>query len=132
MSSPAVALDVVYNDPEIGYAFDYPSSWKVAYQEMQARGGYFQFVRTDFQPDPSAGGLPAEEILLQVAVYNLDPKGDLEAFLGQRYLAWDISGIGVKEEKRWTRVDGELAVQLILDGTEGDQAMLILTVVGER
>ncbi len=79
-----------------------PAAWKVAYQENQSRGGYIQFTRADFQPDPKAGGLPAEEILLQVAVYNWDPKGDIHAYLEHRYQAWESSSIGFSEEKRWT------------------------------
>jgi hypothetical protein len=127
-----VELGAVYNDPDLGYAFNYPATWKIAYGENQSRGGYFQFARADFQPDISAGGLPAEEILLQVAVYLWDPKGDLEAYLEHRYQAWDASGITYSEIRRWTRPGGEPAVELLITGSEGDQALLILTVVGER
>jgi len=99
---PGISLEAVYSDSELGYAFNYPAAWKVAYQENQSRGGYIQFTRADFQPDPKAGGLPAEEILLQVAVYNWDPKGDIHAYLEHRYQAWESSSIGFSEEKRWT------------------------------
>jgi hypothetical protein len=127
-----VELGAVYDDPELGYAFNYPATWKIAYGENQSRGGYFQFARADFQPDPSAGGLPAEEILLQATVYNWDPKGDLDAYLEHRYLAWEASGITYTETRRWTRPGGQPAVELLITGSEGDQALLILTVVGDR
>jgi hypothetical protein len=123
---------MTYNDPELGYAFDYPADWKIAYQENQSRGYYFQFTRADYMPDPESGGLPAEEILLQVALYNWDPKSDLEAYLDQRFQAWDSSGISAVMEQSWTRPDGEPAVMLLIEGADGDQARIIYTVVGDR
>jgi hypothetical protein len=127
-----IPLDGIYQDPELGYGFNYPDNWKIAYQETQSRGGYLQFARNDFEVDPNAGGLPAEEILLQVAVYNWDPKGNLEAYLEQRLFAWENSGIAVSEEKRWEWGDGVPAVLFQIEGIEGDVAFVILTVVEDR
>lgn len=129
---PASGFSNTYRDEEAGYAFDYPGEWTVAYQEGQSRGGFFQFTREDFQPDPDAGGLPAEEVLMQVTVLNWDPKGDLEAFLEVRRQAWDSSGIEVVSEERWSW-DGEVpAATFVLKGVDGEQSLVVFTYAGDR
>lgn len=129
---PTAELSNTYRDEDLGFAFDYPGGWAIAYQEGQSRGRFFQFAREDFQPDPDAGGLPEGEILLQVTVLNWDPKEDLEAFLEVRRQAWDSSGIEVLAEERWSW-DGEIpAATFILKGIDGQQSLIIFTYAGDR
>ncbi len=129
---PTAARSNTYWDEDLGFAFDYPGDWAVAYQEGQSRGRFFQFAREDFQPDPDAGGLPVEEILLQVTILNWDPKWELEVFLEVRRQAWDSSGIEVLSEKRWSW-DGEIpAATFILKGVDGQQSLIIFTYAGDR
>lgn len=131
-AEPAAGFSNTYRDEDLGFAFDYPGEWAVAYQEGQSRGSFFQFAREDFQPDPNAGGLPAGEMLMQLTVLNWDPKGDLGAFLEVRRQAWDSSGIEVVSEGTWSW-DGEIpAVTFILEGVDGEQSLLAMTYVGDR
>jgi hypothetical protein len=131
-TEPTPEFSNTYRDEDLGFAFDYPGEWAVAYQEEQSRGGFFQFAREGFQPDPDAGGLPEQEILMQLTVLNWDPKGDLEAFLEVRRQAWDSSGIEAVSEETWSW-GGEIpAMTFTLKGIDGQQSLVIFTYVGDR
>lgn len=129
---PALQLSKSYEDAGLGFVFNYPGNWAVAYQENQSRGGYFQFTRVDFQPDPNAGGLPEKEILMQVSLLNWEPKGDLAAYLEMRRGAWDSSGVEILSEEYWHWNEDVPAVTLTLRAIGGNESVVVLITVGDR
>ena len=130
-AEPAPNQARTYADPELGFAFDYPEGWAVAYQEGQSRGSFFQFAREGFQVDPDAGGLPPEEILMQVSLLNWEPSRDLEAYLDVRRTAWDSSGSTVISEETWIWHDGIPGVSFVLEGVDGVQSLIAVTTIGD-
>jgi hypothetical protein len=69
---------------------------------------------------------------MDVTVQLWDPTGDLDAFLGQRHLAWDASGIAVLSEERWELEDDRAAAALVVEGSDGAQAYFFFTTIGDR
>jgi hypothetical protein len=131
--APALSFEPATFQHDIaGFAFEYPASWMV---EKDVTGGSRGSVSqlTSWQHPP--GGItevPAEGTVLDVTVQLWDPKGDLEAFLGQRRGAWEASGITVVEEKHWTlEEDGRPAASFVVQGSDGAQAYFFFMTLGD-
>lgn len=120
-----------YRDEEAGFEFDYPIGWAFDPGEHQARGYYIQFYSWDWQPGEPIDSLSSGETVLSVTVQLWDPKNDLEAFINQRELAWDSSGISILDEERLTLAGDRPAAQYIVQGVDGSQAFFLLTTNGE-
>ena len=121
-----------YRDDEAGFEFDYPVGWAFDGGEQQSRGSYVQFYSWDWQPGDPIEPLPAGGTVLTVTNQLWDPKNDLEAFINQRKLAWNSSGISIISEKRLTLSGDRPAAQFILQGSDGSQAFFLLTTNGEN
>jgi len=130
-TAPADGKSNTYQDDEIGFAFAYPAEWAPAYQEGQSRGRFIQFARAAFQPDPDAGGLPAEEIRMQVSLLGWEPTADLAAYLEVRRSALENSGAQILSEEHWTWGADVPGVTLIVQGIDGVESILSLTYVGD-
>ena len=69
---------------------------------------------------------------MDATVQLWDPKGDLQAFVDQRMMAWDASGIGVASEESWTLSDGRPARAFVVAGMDGAQGYFFLTTIGDK
>lgn len=121
-----------YRDKAAGFEFDYPVGWAFDGGERQSRGYYVQFYSWDWKPGDPIDPLPAGGTVLSVTVQLWDPKNDLEAFINQRQMAWDSSGISILSEERLTLAGDRPAAQFIVQGTDGAQAFFLLTSNGEN
>ncbi len=91
-----------YRDETAGYAFDHPVDWTVGPVEQHSRGGITAFTSWERTADVLPDATPAGETRMDVVVQLWDPKGDLEAFVAQRSLAWDASGIAATLQEKWS------------------------------
>jgi hypothetical protein len=121
-----------YRNDEAGFEFDYPAGWAFDLGEHQSRGYYVQFYSWDWQPGDPIDSPPAGSTILSVTVQLWDPKNDLEAFINQRKLAWDSSGISILSEDRLLLAGDRPAAQFIVQGSDGSQAFFLLTTNGEN
>ena len=132
-SVPQPAFEATtYRDDEAGFEFDYPVGWAFDSGEHQSRGYYVQFYSWNWQPGDSIDPPPAGSTILSVTVQLWDPKNDLEAFINQRKLAWNSSGISILSEERLQLAGDRPAVQYIVQGSDGSQAFFLLTTNGEN
>ena len=129
---PQSAFDATtYRDDEAGFVFDYPAGWAFDPGEHQSRGYYVQFYSWNWKPGDPIDPLPAGGTVLSVTVQLWDPKNDLEAFINQRKMAWDSSGISIISEERITLAGDRPAAQFTVQGIDGTQAFFLLTTNGE-
>ena len=132
-TQPPISFDAAtYRDEAAGFEFDYPAGWAFDGGEKQSRGYYVQFYSWNWQPGDVVEVIPAGETVLSLIVNLWDPKNDLEAYLDQRKLAWDSSGIEVLSEERVT-LNGEWpAAQFIVQGADGLQSFSLFTTLGDQ
>jgi len=121
-----------YQDTTNNFEFDYPAGWTLDDGEQYLRGYYIQFYSWDWQPGEIVETTPAGESILSVTVNYWDPKNDLEAFVNQRKLAWDSSGISILSEERLILTDDRSAAQFTVQGPDDAQAFFLFTTIGEQ
>ena len=121
-----------YRDEVAGFAFDYPAGWVVGPIEQYARGGITAFTSWQRPADVLPDEAPAGETRLDATVQLWDPQGDLQAFVDQRMLAWDASGIAVVSEDGWALSDGRPARAFVVSGADGAQAYFFLTTLADK
>jgi hypothetical protein len=132
-SVPEPAFEATtYRDEKAGFEFDYPVGWAFDPGEQHSRGYYVQFYSWDWHPGDQFDSTPPGETVLSVTVQLWDPKNDLEAFIDQRKLAWDSSGISILSEERLDLTGDRPAAQYIVQGSDGAQAFFLLTTNGEN
>jgi len=133
--TPVTALPfeaITYRDESAGFEFDYPVGWAFDGGEQQSRGSYVQFYSWDWKPGDPIEPMPEGGTVLTVTNQLWDPKNDLEAFINQRKLAWDASGISILSEEHII-LDGERSAgQFIVQGADGTQSFYLLTTNGEN
>ena len=123
---------ITYQDTDNGFEFDYPAEWAFDDGEQHSRGYYVQFYSWDWQPGDIVETTPVGETILSVTVNYWDPKNDLEAFVDQRKLAWDASGISILSEERLILTSDRPAAQFSLQGADSTQSFILLTTAGEQ
>ncbi|MBX3046345.1 MAG: hypothetical protein KF698_05055 [Anaerolineales bacterium] len=119
-----------YKDVEGRFSLQYPASWQILGGESGARGDYVQIASWD----PGSAGVepvPAGESLLQITVYQWDPKGDLTARLEMRRTAFNSSGITIAEEAEVAFEDGPAAVRMRLVSS-GEESIVYFFVLGDE
>lgn len=127
-----VADMATYRDEANGFEFDYPAGWAFDGGEGQSRGSYVQFYSWDWKPGDPIDPLPPGGAILTVTNQLWDPKKDLEAFINQRRLAWEASGISILSEERLTLAGDRPAAQFLVQAVDGAQAYFLLTTNGEN
>lgn len=121
-----------YRDEVAGFEFDYPQGWYVGPVEHQSRGGITAFTSWERPTDVFPDTLPAGETRLDVVVQLWDPKGDLDAFVQQRMLAWESSGSPAVSQGEWALADGRMAKSFIITGADGTKSYVFLTTLGDK
>lgn len=119
-----------YQDAEGRFSLEYPASWHILGGESGPRGDYVQIASWD----PGAAGfesLPAGESLLQITVYQWDPKGDLAARIEMRRTAFENSGITILEEDEVSFPGGPPAVRMML-ASNGVSYLTYFFVLGDE
>ncbi len=122
---------VVYSDPEGRFEISYPSGWMVDDAQAGSRGGYVQI--TSWQHE--LGGfseVPEGEHVLQLATYVWDPVGDHAARLDMRRSNFESSGNVILEEEEIVFANGQVGTKLVMQATNGDTSVVLLTVLGDQ
>jgi hypothetical protein len=118
-----------YSDEANGFQLQYPADWFVVGGEAQSRGSFVQIASWD----PGSAGIseiPAGESVLQIAIYQWDPKNDLAARVEMRRGNFIASGNTILEEETLLLANVE-AVQMLVQNTDGSQSLVLFTVLGE-
>jgi len=129
-ATPAIALTT--HEDASGYTFDYPSEWMldVLVFGSRAPGGY---QITSWAHDPGmVSDVPADGTIINILVQLWDPKGNLDAFVAQRQLAWDASGIAIESEEEHTLENGNLAKAFVVKGADGAKGYFMFSTFGEN
>lgn len=118
-----------YIDAERGFQLQYPAAWFIVGGEAQSRGSYVQIASWD----PGIGGLteiPAGESVLQITIYQWDPKHDLVARVEMRRGNFIASGNTILEEET-LMLGGVTAVRMLVQTTDGSLSLVLFTELGE-
>jgi len=132
-AAPTLSFDTAtYRDETAGFELDYPAGWALDGGERHSRGYFVQFYSWSWRPGEAVESIPPGETVLSLTVNDWDPKNDLEAYLDQRRLAWDASGIVVLTEERVTLSGGWPAAQFTVQGLDGTRGFFLFTTAGEQ
>lgn len=120
----------VFSDEQNRFEFSYPVDWHIIGGETGSRGSYVQIA--SWETDGSFSEIPEGESLVQVAVYQWDPKGDLAARVEMRRSALLASGNVIVEETTVSYPGGQSGVQMLIEDTNGDETVLLFLVLGDE
>lgn len=121
---------VLYQDAQGRFTLQYPASWQILGGESGARGSYVQILSWD--PGPAGfESVPAGESLLQITVYQWDPKGDLAARLEMRRMAINSSGNTIVEEGEVDFPGGPAGVRMLLNSS-GEESLVYFLLLGDE
>ena len=119
----------VYQDDQGRYQISYPASWTVEAAVAGSRGSYVQF--TSWQHEPGGfNEVPEGGTVMQVTIYQWDPKGDLAARLEMRRTSFIDSGNTILEESRFDVPGGPSGVRLLLQNADGSLSPVVLLTLG--
>lgn len=120
-----------YVDLDGDYQISYPAGWMVDEAQAGSRGGYVQI--TSWQHEP--GGfieVPEGEHVIQLATYLWDPAGDHAARFEMRRGNFESSGNVILEEEDIAFPNGQVGTKLVMQATNGDISVVLLTVLGDQ
>lgn len=126
------AEKALYRDPEVGFEFDYPTSWYLLAREggeENSRGSVASFASW-----PSAGDSAktrAGETRFDVAALRWEPL-DLTRYVAMRKKAWAASGVIVVAEEPWMLGDDLEAAQFLLDTPDAGAGFVLITLIGDH
>jgi hypothetical protein len=119
----------VYVGPEGRFQLSFPVGWMLDASQGGSRGSYVQI--TSWQHE--AGGfseIPADGSVVGIAIYQWDPVGDHAARLEMRRNNFLSSGNLILEENDVVFPNGQTGTRLLLQDTEGNLSVVMLTVLG--
>jgi len=129
--TPSVAL-TMYQDTASGFSFEYPTEWMLDTIVLGTRApaGY---QITSWTHDPGIiSEVPAGGTIIDIIVQLWDPKGNLDAFVEHRKLAWDASGSKIIQTENLTLGNNMPAKIFIIKGTDGSEGYFLLSTLGEN
>ncbi|HJW89496.1 MAG TPA: hypothetical protein VJ436_02520, partial [Anaerolineales bacterium] len=109
-----------YRDETLGFELLHPAGWLVEDPETLGDRAY-QVKFTD-------GSGPR----LNLIILQWDPKNDLAAYVAQRKLAWEGSGLTLVSEETLSLEGGVQAARFVVQTPEGEQVLFFFTPVGDR
>ena len=130
-SAPSIPL-TTYEDTASGFTFDYPADWMLDSIILGERAptGY---QITSWAHDPGmVAEVPEGGTIINIAVQQWDPRGDLTAFIENRKLAWEASGITIMKEENLTLGNGLPAVIFVVIGADDVQGYFLMSTLGEN
>lgn len=130
--SPIVALSfepLIFQDNAAGIRLFYPEDWVVISRQSEGdRGAQAALLSAGSTLNQLAEG----GTRLFLLYYQWDPKGDLEAYLTQRNLAWEASGFQVIDEEELSLADGRKVVIYTVKTAENTKFLSAFMVAGEE
>lgn len=120
----------MYEDGQGRFQFLYPAGWMLSGDQGGSRGSYVQL--TSWQHDPAGfSEIPEGETVVQVAIYQWDPTGDLPARIEMRRSALLASGNVIVEETPVAYPNGPSGVRMLIEDTNGDLSVLVFLLLGD-
>lgn len=123
---------ITHTDGTNGYTFDYPSSWMLDAVVFGSRapGGY---QLTSWAHEPGmVSEVPPDGTIMNILVQLWEPKADLAAFVENRKMAWDASGIQIVSEETVVLANGQPAVEIVTQSQDSQTSYLLLSTLGEN
>lgn len=120
----------LYRDETLGFVFSYPKDWSTLELQVGPRGRVVAFASWPLSLE-NLDETPPGETRLDLTVSLWEPL-DLRAFIDQRVLAWEASGITVLKETTLA-LDGGLAAQTFrVAGADGAESYFYFTLIRDR
>ena len=119
-------------DPTFGYSFDYPADWMVEAIALGSRApAAYQLTSWSHSPG-MVDSVPEGGSIMNIGVQFWDPKGDLNAFVEQRTLGWQASGLTILRDEQILLGNGSLARAGVLQEPGEGQGYFLFTTLGEN
>lgn len=129
--TPAISL-TTYQDTASGFSFDYPTGWMLDKIVLGTRAPVGYQI-TSWSHDPGLiSEVPADGTIIDIAVQQWDPKGDLMAFVESRKQAWDASGITITKTEDITLGNNMPAKIFFIQGTDGSEGYFLISTLGDN
>ena len=120
---------LVFQDNAAGIRLLYPSDWVIiSRQEEGDRGAQAAML----SPGTTLNQLAEGGTRLSLLYHQWDPKGDLDAYVAQRKLAWEASGFQVFDEENLLLADGRKVIIFSVETTENTRVVSAFLVAGEE
>ena len=127
---PTSDQTTTYQDESIGFALDYPAGWTRIDVETGERGSIVAIASWEISPQ-NMDSTPPGETRLDISVLQWEPL-DLDAYVTQRKIAWDASGISIINEERRNNQEGLPVVEFRVAGVDGEEAYFLVALISDR
>ncbi|MCJ7701456.1 MAG: hypothetical protein MUO62_07735 [Anaerolineales bacterium] len=129
-ADPIQEAETLYRDETLGFVFSYPKDWSTLEIQTGQRASIVAFASWPLSLE-NLDETPPGETRLDLTVSVWEPL-DLRAFIDQRVLAWEASGITVIKETTLA-LDGGLAAQTFrVAGADGAESYFYFTLIRDR
>ncbi len=119
----------LYKDESSGFQLTYPEDWTlIPSKPIGSRASQALLL----SPGTTAETLPDGGSRIAIVIYTWGPKNDLSAYVTRRKAAWDASGCTIIEEMELKLADGRRAVSFIVESTDKQRELILITTVGEK
>ena len=120
---------LIFQDNAAGIRLLYPEDWVIiSRQEEGDRGAQAAML----SPGTTLNQLAEGGTRLSLLYHQWDPKGDLDAYVAQRKLAWEASGFQVIDEENLLLADGRKVIIFSVETTENTRVVSAFLVAGEE
>ena len=130
MEPTATPSGQIYLDEGNGFSLIYPEGWSYLEVAAGARGTIITFASWDITME-QLETTPEGEYRFDLSVLQWEPL-DLDAYVENRKLAFEASGISILEEENIELDNGLSAVEFLVEGPDGSQNYLMVSLVGEH
>lgn len=120
---------LIFQDNAAGIRLLYPEDWVIiSRQEEGDRGAQAAML----SPGTTLNQLAEGGTRLSLLYHQWDPKGDLDAYVAQRKLAWEASGFQVIDEEDISLADDRKLIIFSVETTENTRVVSAFLVAGEE
>jgi len=119
-----------YINETVGFALEYPAHWTVQESKLGDRAS--QALLLSAPEIAELAAVPVGETRVAIVVYQWDPKNDLTAYLDNRKIAWEASGLTILDEEPLTLDLGLAAVRITLQATDGSTMPFLFAAIGDH
>jgi len=117
-----------YLEESAGLTIQYPVDWSVSPREQIGERGAQAAL---LSPGSTLEQVAEGGSRITITTYTWDPKYDLEAYVDQRRVAWDVSGFKILSEGTFMLSDDRMVDLFRVKNGEGGEVLFAFTNAGE-
>ena len=121
---------ITFQDMSHGIALGYPASWTQMEVQVGDRGSIVALASWEISPQ-NMDAIPSGETRMDISILQWEPL-DLDAYVQQRKIAWDASGITILDEKRSNLQSNLEVVEFQMVGANGEAAYFLFALINNR